>query len=112
MRKAYRWLKDLLGPESVQDLDLQAVASAFNDHEIRRIWLAEMFNEIVLINREIDKRLLAGKDTNLTDLCARRRALQDVLEGILSAKRRVVTPVPRHNPRPSVNEIDLDRVTA
>lgn len=110
MKKIKRWFKELFEPEVMNGIDTAAIAGAFNDPGVRSLWLAYCFNEIVRINMEVDKRLLAGSELGLIDLCARRKAFQDVLEAVLSARRQLTQDV-RPNPRPLV-AVDLDRVTA
>lgn len=111
MRKIKRWFKDIFNPEEFNNIDTSAIANAFNDSTIRGIWLAMCFDELRRINMEVDRRLLSGTNLQLTDLCARRKAYQDMLESILSARRQVIAGPQdvRHNPKVEVN---LDRVTA
>ncbi len=108
MKKIKRWLKDIFDPEN--DLDIDAIRSAFNDTSVRTIWLSECLEQLKQVNRDIDKRLLNGTNLQLTDLCARRKAYQDMLEAVLSARRQVTQDV-RPNPKVQV-DVDLDRVTA
>ncbi len=109
MKTIKRWLKDIFDPETFNDLDRAAMGSAFNDPAVRELWLTYCFDELRLMNMEVDKRLLSGTDIGLIDLCARRKAFQDVLEAILSSRRKL-TQDKRPNPRAEVL-IDLDRVT-
>jgi hypothetical protein len=104
-----RWFKDMFSPEVFNNLDTALISGAFNDPGVRALWLAYCFDEIRAVNMEVDKRLLSGNDLVLTDLCARRRAFQDVLEAILSARRKI-TQGTNHNPRREIL-VDLDRVT-
>lgn len=109
MKKIRRWFKDFFDPQDFNNLDIAAIGTAFNDTQVRALWLFNCFDEIRRINLEVEKRLLNGtQNANLTDLCARRKAYQDVMEGILSARRQVVsgTQEARPNPHPLV---DLDR---
>lgn len=99
----------MFAPDVFNDLDTGAIASAFNDPGIRTIWLQYCFDEMKNINMELDKRLLSGTEVSLTDLCARRKAFQDVLEAVLSSRRKV-TQAERPNPRP-LSAVNLDRVT-
>lgn len=108
MKKIKRWLKEIFDPE--YDIDVDAIRAAFNDTSIRTLWLSNFLDEIKRINREVDKRLLSGPHFQLTDLCARRKAFQDMLEYVLSARRQVTQDV-RPNPKVPV-EVDLDRLTA
>lgn len=112
MRKLKRWLKDFFDPEQFNDLDTQAIADALNDVSVRSVWLQDCFAELKRINMAVDKRVLSGSDAHIIDLCARRKAYQDVLEAVLVARRHVIsgTQEKRPNPRPVV--VDLDRVTA
>lgn len=111
MKKLKRWLKDIFDPEN--NLDVDAMRSAFNDVSVRTLWLSTCLDELARMNQEVDKRLLNGLTMQLTDLCARRKAYQDVLEAILSARRQVVAGSQdvRPNPKSKV-DVDLDRVTA
>lgn len=110
MKKLKQWLSDMFSATYFNDLDTDLISSAFNDPGIRSLWLAYCFDEIKRINMEVDKRLLSGNDLGLTDLCARRKAFQDILEAILSARRKLTQDL-RPNPHPQV-AINLDRVTA
>lgn len=108
MKKLTRWFVDFFHPSEFNNLDTAHISESFNDPMVRRIWLQGCFEELRRMNFEVDKRLLSGSEMGLTDLCARRKAFQDVLEAILSARRQV-TPGIRPNPKV---EINLDRVTA
>ena len=108
MNKVKRWLKDVFDPE--RDLDIDAIRSAFNDASIRSVWLSGCLDELRRMNMEVDKRLLNGATLSLADLCARRKAYQDILEAVLSARRQV-TQEPRPNPKVAVG-VNLDRVTS
>lgn len=112
MKKIPRWLKDFFYPDSFNDLDTSAIGEAFNDLGVRTLWLQSCFEELRNINQQVDKRLLLGNEVGIIDLCARRKAYQDVLEAVLVARRQVVsgTQEKRPNPRPVL--VDLDRVTA
>jgi hypothetical protein len=110
MKRYVRWLKDIFNPGDYNGLDVDAIRSAFNDSSIRSTWLNNCFEELKTINREVDRRLLTGTNLQLTDLCARRKAYQDMLEAVLSARRQITQDV-RPNPKVQV-DINLDRVTA
>lgn len=112
MRKIKRWFKEIFDPENFNGMDTALIAGALNDPGVRALWLAFCFEEIIRINMEVDKRLLTARDNEmgLIDLCARRKAFQDILEAVLSARRQLTQEV-RSNPRmPEV--VNLDRVTA
>lgn len=109
MKKIKRWFKEIFDPRD--DLDMTAIGLAMNEPEVRTVWLMNHLNAIHDMNLEIDKRLLLGSEINLVSLSARRKAFQDVLEGILSAKRQVAHGL-RQNPRPEMIGVNLDRVTA
>lgn len=109
MKKLKKWLSDYFDPEEFNNLDVASIGQAFNDPGVRALWLAYCFDELKRIHLDIDKRLLSGTEIGFIDLCARRKAFQDVLEAIFSARRKVMQEV-RHNPREAV--INLDRVTA
>lgn len=113
MRRVTRWFKDFFTPDNFNNLDIDAIGQAFNDLGVRTLWLQTMFSTLRDINMEVDKRLLSGSELGLLDLCARRKAYQDMLELVLSARRQVMagTQDVRHNPRVGV-EVNLDRVTA
>lgn len=111
MNKLRHWLRDYFNPEEFNDLDVTGISEAMNDSSIRSIWLSNVIEEMRQINISVDKRLLSGNDVGLIDLCARRKAYQDILESALSARRQVVgTQEVRHNPK--VQAVNLDRVTA
>lgn len=109
MKKLKQFLSDIFKPEEYNDLDTAGIAQALNDASVRNIWLVNCLNDLKTINQDVDRRLLQGSEFGLLDLCARRKAYQDILEGILSARRQVTQEV-RPNPRASVS-VDLDRVT-
>ena len=110
MKKLKAWLNDIFEAEDFGDLDIGAMGEALGDPTVRTLFLNACLDELKRIHLDVDKRLLTGSEMGLTDLCARRKAFQDVLESILIA-RRVVRKEVRHNPRPETF-IDLDRVTA
>jgi len=104
-------LSELFAAEVMNDLDISAIGDAFNDSAVRGVWLNLCFDELRCIHMEVDRRLLSEELMGIEDLCARRRAFQDVLEMVLSARRQVVQGMP-HNPPPSSPPlVDLDRVT-
>lgn len=107
MRKIYRWMNDIFSPKQLQGLDAIDLVDAMNDPVIRKTWLWQTFEELKRLNLEVDKGLMSGS-MRLNDLSARRKAYQDVLEGILSAKRTVSSK--SHNPK-SDGSFDLDSVT-
>jgi hypothetical protein len=109
MKKIQRWFKEIFEPENFNGIDTASIAGAFNDPGVRALWLSYCFEEIVRINQEVDKRLLSGNEMGLIDLCARRKAFQDVLEAVLSARRKLTQEV-RPNPR-ILSGVNLDRVT-
>lgn len=111
MKTMRKWLTDYFAPEVFNELDIDGIAQALNDSSVRHTWLTRTLSELKAINLEVDKRLLTGTEYGLTDLCARRKAYQDILSGVLSARRTIVgTQETRPNPR--VQVVDLDRVTA
>lgn len=110
--KIKRWLSELWEPERMNDLDISEISTALSDMATRYRWLETLVDDLKQMNSDIDRRLLNGKQEGISDLCARRKAYQDILESVLSA-RRTVTQAERHNPRHPVDEfINLDRVTA
>lgn len=113
MKKLKRWLKDIFRPEDFNNLDTDAIRQALNDASVRTIWLSMCFDKLQQINMDVDKRLLLGNEAKLTDLCARRQAIQGVLSDVLSARRQVAqgTQGVRHNPK-GTGDVNLDRVTA
>lgn len=105
MKKIPRWLSSIFSPKDLLGLDAGEVLDALNDGVIRKTWLYDVFEELKRLNLEIDKRLLSESQFHVQDLAARRKALQFVLEAVLSAKRQVSD----HNPQKG--EFDLDSVT-
>lgn len=110
MKQLKRWLRELFDPESLNNLDTMAISRAFDDAAVRHLWLIYCLDELTEMNLEVDRRLLSGEEVGLIDLCARRKAFQDILEAVLSARRKLTQEV-RPNPR-SLVAVDLDRVTA
>lgn len=105
MKKLNRWFKNIFTAKEVYQLDLQELLDAMSDSGVRKLWLYDTLEEIKRVNLEIDRRLLTGSPGNITDLAARRKAIQDVMELIRSAKRQIKN----HNPKSG--EFDLDSVT-
>ena len=81
--------------------------AAFNDPLARKIWLLDVYEELKRLNLQIDAKLLSGSEFRMTDLCVRRKAYQDVLESVMSAKRQAKS----NNPSDK-SGFDLDAVTA
>lgn len=107
MKKLNRWLKNLFTPKELHGLDVSEILAALNEEAVRKLWIFEAFQELKRMNLEVDKRLLSGAAYSLTDLAARRKAYQDMLDGILSARRQLRN----HNPKAKPGEFDLDSVT-
>ena len=108
MKKVKKWLSEIFSPENVQGLHLESLTEALNEPMTRDIWLNMVYADLKNMNEEIDRVLLSEQEYKLTDLCARRKAYQQILESLLSAKRS--TPSVSHNPQPN-GLVDLDRVT-
>lgn len=107
MKKLVLSLKELFSPKYLYNLDTQEVLGAMADPSVRKEWLYELFEELKRLNLEIDRRLLMGKQLDVTDLASRRKAYQDVLESVLIARRRIRNP----NPKDRSGSFDLDSVT-
>lgn len=107
MKKLTRWFSNVFSPKELHGLDVQEMLAALGDEPTRKMWIFDVFQELKRMNLEVDKRLLTGQTYHLTDLAARRKAYQDILEGILSAKRQIKNQNPK-----SRSEFDLDSVTA
>ncbi len=105
MKRIPRWLMSIFSPNDLQNLDVHEILDALADSSVRKEWIVETFEELKRINLEVDKRLLSG-NWNIIDLAARRKAYQDMLESILTARRRAKNPNPK-----SKGEFDLDSVT-
>lgn len=110
MKKIKRWFNSTFSPEDFNGLDMAEIVEGLNDPEVRRDWLAGLFDDLKQLHIDVDRALLSGKDFVLTDLCAKRQMLQKVLESVLQAKRNIRRGA-THNPRVGVGGIDLDRVT-
>ena len=102
-----RKFTDLFSPKNLQNLDSNELLAALNDVSVRKTWLFDVYEELKRLNLQIDAKIIAGSEFRLTDLCAKRKAYQEILEGILSAKRQVQN----HNPADK-SGFDLDAVTA
>jgi hypothetical protein len=109
MKSIRRWMNDIFGPKEMQEINAFDLLESMNDPTIRKEWLHGVFEELKRMNLEVDKRLLTG-GYRIEDLCARRKAYQDILEGILSAKRSI-TMGTRHNRPVKAGQFDLDSVT-
>lgn len=104
MKSIPAFLKQLFHPKELHDLDLNELLGAMSDPAVRKVWLTDVFNEMQRVNLEVDARLVDGV-RDVSDLSARRQALQFVLESISSARRRV------RNPNPKAGSFDLSSVT-
>lgn len=107
MKTFIKNLKELFSPKELQNLDSSELLDALNDASIRKQWLMDIYDELRRLNLSIEARVLVKPTYGLEDLCARRRAYQDMLEAILSAKRQVRS----HNQKDK-SGFDLDAVTA
>ena len=105
MKKIFKKFNDIFGPKQLQGLDSMELLDAFNDPSVRKQWMWEVYEELKRMNLCLDKQLLNGHPYNFYDLCARRKAYQDVLDAILSAKRQISTN------NPAKGGFDLDAVT-
>lgn len=108
MKKIARYFKRLFSPRYMQDIDMMDLIHALNSETVRKIWLFEVYQELRNLNLGVDKALLGG-DLRINDLSARRKAFQDVLEMLITARKRSLAekdPNPRY-----MSEVDLDRVT-
>jgi|WetSurMetagenome_2_1015567.scaffolds.fasta_scaffold491048_1 hypothetical protein len=101
-------LKDLFRPVDYQEINPQEIFDILADPSVRKAWLFEVLQELVRINRSIDQKLVSGVTFSITDLSARRRGLQFVLDTALAAKREVER-AKSHNCDMGV--FDLDEVT-
>jgi hypothetical protein len=108
VKKLRHWLKEIFNPQEFNDIDVAGVAQAFNDPSVRSLWIAGCLDEIKRINISLDQCLLTLGTKAIPDLCARRKAIQDVLEMALSARRQLAS---ESRPNLSVAAINLDRVT-
>jgi hypothetical protein len=107
MKKILRKLEGIFSPKELQGLDSVELLDALNDPGIRKQWLFDIYEELKRMNLEIDVKLRSGEGFYFNDLCARRKAFQDVLDTVLSAKRQVRS----HNPADK-SAYDFDAVTA
>lgn len=108
MKKISKYLKSLFSPEHMQNIDFSEVIQAFHNETVRNIWLYDLYQELKHLNISVDRSIM-NNDLQLTHLSARRKAFQDVLEMILSAKRQAIE---KKDPNPRVvSEVDLDRRT-
>lgn len=105
MKKIVNFLKDAFTPKDLSNLDVNELLMALNDSSVRKIWMYEMIEDLKRLNLEVDKQLLSKDPWEIKNLAVRRRAYQDILESVLSAKRRVRSP----NPRPE--SFDPESVT-
>lgn len=94
------FLSGLFDPVEYQDVSLSDIAIALTSLDVRTHWLKEILAEIQHLNVSIDTDLLQKKQTDIAEKSARRRALQFVLEQVLSSKR-AVEGQQGHNSKPS-----------
>lgn len=111
MKKIKRWISEVFEPSNFNDLDTTPILEALNDASVRKEWVLEVFEMLKNVNLEVDKRLLAGTESGYIDLCARRKAIQDILLMVSSAKRKV-THGTGHNPKVGEVIVNLDKTTA
>lgn len=108
MKKVARYLSRLFSPKHLQDIDVLDLLAAMSNETVRKAWIYEVYQDLRQMNLDVETALL-NEDFRLTDLAARRKAYQEILEKILVARNRQVKE--KHpDPRPMV-EVDLDRVT-
>lgn len=107
MKKLSRWMNNIFTPKELHGLDVLEILSALNEEPIRKLWIYEALQELKRMNLEIDKRLLLGNSFQIIDLAARRKAYQDIFDGILSARRQIHSPNPK-----TKGHFDLENVTA
>jgi hypothetical protein len=106
MKKIPDLLKDWFSPKELQGLDINEILGAFADPVVRNIWIFGIFEELKRLNLELDRRLLNADGIYIDDLAARRKAYQDMLDSVLSAKRRA-----KNNNPSGPSSFDLDSVT-
>lgn len=110
MKRLLKCLFDYFAPSN--DLDVSALGEALNDPGIRTRWLAAMLDEIRQMNIDVDRALLSSVPLALHDLCARRKAYQEVLAALLAARRNAASQDVPPQSAPSRGLPNLDRVTA
>ena len=111
MKKILKKLTDIFNPKEFQGLDSFELLDSLNDPTIRKEWLFQVIEELRRMNLQVDQKLLSNSEFRLVHLCARRKAYQDVLESILSAKRSVRTSVKSHNPSSKADPYALEDAT-
>lgn len=109
MKKITRWMSDIFSPKQLQDLDAMDILDALGDPVVRKTWLYNVFDTLKHLNLDIDNRLQNG-GFRIEDLCARRKAYQNILEEVISAKRSVTMARNTNQPL-KVGEFDLNSVT-
>lgn len=105
MKSIPKLFGDWFSPKEIYGIDISEIQLAFSDSVVRNIWLLGIYEELKRLNLEIDKRLLMNDSMDITDLAARRKAHQDVLESVLTARRRA------KGSNPPSKDFDLDSVT-
>lgn len=102
-------VKELFTPAKFQELDVYGVLSALQDQMVLKRWLYQVLDDIKQTNLKVDQGLFGNQLHSLTDLSARRKAIQDVLEMALSIHRDV-RRAGEHNPLKKA-DFDLESVT-
>lgn len=111
MKRILRRFHEIFSPKELQQLDAMELVDAMNDPVIRKHWLHAIFEELKRLNLEMDQILLRNEAYRFPDLAARRKAFQDALELILSAKRGVLLGRNHNQAGTKVGQFDLDSVT-
>ena len=101
-------LSDLFNPYDYLELDVYDVLDGLKDDVVRKNWLFSVLQEIKRLSMDIDRMLETGNLGGITNLSARRKGLQFVLETALEA-RRDVERGRGHNPQEG--QFDLESVT-
>jgi hypothetical protein len=105
MKRIVAYLNDVFSTKDLHNLDMNDVLGSLNDPAVRKQWIYETCEELKRLNLAVDKVLLSDSQYGITDLAARRKAYQDVLESLLTARRRI------RNPNPRSGSFDLESVT-
>ena len=92
-------LGDLFNPHAYLELDVYDVLDGLKDDVVRKNWLFEVLQEIKRLSLDIDKMLETGNVSGISNLSARRKGLQFVLEAAIEQKNAVHRE-PNHNPTP------------
>ena len=104
-----KWLRQILDPAPMYDLDLTKLSLALNGPAVRHHWLKALLEQLRELNLEID-RMLERNDpqSRYIEISARRRQLVAILQQIETSKNSVELEVD-HNQESLLDTLAVER---